>query len=175
VSETASPHRLEAALTSARRYALFTLVGLAGEDDTDAHDLAVRRHHQDQISDVRGAVHADIAEAADPVRAAPPRGRPRQPPKHTLSETEAARTCEQLADIASEHALVAWATRILPTKNALSSEDAAAIEHAFEARLQALALSTPEPPDSENSPSAGRQDDTARGIVCDPENAAPAG
>ena len=33
VSETAAPHRLGAALTYARRYALFTLVGIAGEDD----------------------------------------------------------------------------------------------------------------------------------------------
>jgi hypothetical protein len=39
VSETAAPHRLGAA-SPARRYALFTLVGIAGEDDTDAPDLA---------------------------------------------------------------------------------------------------------------------------------------
>src|SRR5579859_803169 len=40
ISETAAPHRLGAALTYARRYALFTLVGIAGEDDLDAPDLA---------------------------------------------------------------------------------------------------------------------------------------
>src|SRR5437764_2734986 len=39
VSETAAPHRMGAALTYARRYALFTLVGIAGEDDLDASDL----------------------------------------------------------------------------------------------------------------------------------------
>src|SRR3974390_429526 len=39
VNETAAPHRLGAALTYARRYALFTLVGIAGEDDLDAPDL----------------------------------------------------------------------------------------------------------------------------------------
>ena len=39
-SETAAPHRLGAALTYARRYALFTLVGIAGDDDLDAPDLA---------------------------------------------------------------------------------------------------------------------------------------
>src|SRR6202162_4630542 len=38
-SETAAPHRMGAALTYARRYALFTLVGIAGEDDLDAPDL----------------------------------------------------------------------------------------------------------------------------------------
>ena len=37
--ETASPRRMGAALTYARRYALFALVGIAGEDDLDAPDL----------------------------------------------------------------------------------------------------------------------------------------
>jgi hypothetical protein len=40
ISETSAPHRLGAALTYARRYALFTLVGIAGEDDLDAPDIA---------------------------------------------------------------------------------------------------------------------------------------
>src|SRR5271163_2004701 len=40
VADTASPRRMGAALTYARRYALFTLVGIAGEDDLDAPDLA---------------------------------------------------------------------------------------------------------------------------------------
>src|SRR5262245_30290895 len=34
-----APHRMGAALTYARRYALFALVGIAGEDDLDAPDL----------------------------------------------------------------------------------------------------------------------------------------
>ena len=42
VGETAAPHRMGAALTYARRYALFTLVGIAGEDDLDAPDLAAQ-------------------------------------------------------------------------------------------------------------------------------------
>ena len=41
VTETAAPHRMGAALTYARRYALFTLVGIAGEDDLDAPDLTI--------------------------------------------------------------------------------------------------------------------------------------
>src|SRR5436190_9957204 len=39
IAETANPQRMGAALTYARRYALFTLVGIAGEDDIDAPDL----------------------------------------------------------------------------------------------------------------------------------------
>src|SRR5213083_1189283 len=39
IAETTNPQRMGAALTYARRYALFTLVGIAGEDDLDAPDL----------------------------------------------------------------------------------------------------------------------------------------
>jgi len=39
ITETERPQRMGAALTYARRYSLFTLVGIAGEDDLDAPDL----------------------------------------------------------------------------------------------------------------------------------------
>ena len=42
INETVAPRRMGAALTYARRYALFTLVGIAGEDDLDAPDLNLR-------------------------------------------------------------------------------------------------------------------------------------
>ena len=42
IGETAAPRRMGAALTYARRYALFTLVGIAGEDDLDAPDLSAK-------------------------------------------------------------------------------------------------------------------------------------
>src|ERR1700757_4415797 len=42
IADTAAPHRMGAALTYARRYALFTLVSIAGEDDLDAPDLIGR-------------------------------------------------------------------------------------------------------------------------------------
>src|SRR3974390_3171399 len=41
VEDMASPQRMGAALTYARRYALFTLAGIAGEDDLDAPDLPI--------------------------------------------------------------------------------------------------------------------------------------
>ena len=51
IADMATPHRMGASLTYARRYALFTLVGIAGEDDLDAPDLqdgapVVHRHRQ---------------------------------------------------------------------------------------------------------------------------------
>jgi hypothetical protein len=42
INETVAPRRMGAALTYARRYALFTLVGIAGEDDLDAPDVNLR-------------------------------------------------------------------------------------------------------------------------------------
>src|SRR5437762_1391953 len=48
ISETAAPHRMGAALTYARRYGLFTLVGIAGEDDLDAPDLAGPAPHSEK-------------------------------------------------------------------------------------------------------------------------------
>src|ERR1700731_901304 len=55
VTETAAPHRMGAALTYARRYALFTLVGIAGEDDLDAPDLEAVK--------LNGGAHADQPES----------------------------------------------------------------------------------------------------------------
>src|ERR1700691_91805 len=49
ISETAAPRRMGAALTYARRYALFTLVGIAGEDDLDAPDLNLRVGEGSQV------------------------------------------------------------------------------------------------------------------------------
>src|ERR1700686_5076318 len=42
ISEASAPHRMGTALTYARRYALFTLVGIAGEDDLDAPDIGAQ-------------------------------------------------------------------------------------------------------------------------------------
>ena len=39
-SDNTNPQRMGASLTYARRYALFTLVGIAGEDDLDARPVA---------------------------------------------------------------------------------------------------------------------------------------
>ena len=54
ISETATPHRMGAALTYARRYALFTLVGIAGEDDLDAPDLTTPAEHVPRRGEAKG-------------------------------------------------------------------------------------------------------------------------
>src|SRR6202051_65858 len=52
LSETSAPRRMGAALTYARRYALFTMVGIAGEDDLDAPDIASDESKGNKTSEV---------------------------------------------------------------------------------------------------------------------------
>src|SRR5205823_5642940 len=67
LAETANPQRMGAALTYARRYALFTLVGIAGEDDLDAPDLCDGPHSPTPSADERSLKPLD--------------GQPRVPPR----------------------------------------------------------------------------------------------
>src|SRR3984893_13897653 len=62
VAETVNPQRMGAALTYARRYALFTLVGIAGEDDLDAPDLCI----PPPTAPVRGDVDSGLARGGKP-------------------------------------------------------------------------------------------------------------
>jgi hypothetical protein len=138
VSETAAPHRLGAALTYARRYALFTLVGIAGEDDTDAPDLPL--HPMRDIREAEGASTVRSPERSREARL--PQRRLRSPPKPVLASDESAMLRKQLsaelAGAASVEELTRWATRRLPSKNSLTPEDAQAIEEAFASKLADL-------------------------------------
>ena len=124
VSETAAPHRLGAALTYARRYALFTLVGIAGEDDLDAPEPS------------------EVAEQSRPKQPLPAKangGRVPSPRLPMLSSNESAslrdRLVQEIAAIATDEALALWAYRSLPLKNTLTQVDAQAVEAAYLAKL----------------------------------------
>src|SRR5262245_17695123 len=56
LTDLATPRRMGAALTYARRYALFTLVGIAGEDDLDAPDLPLQSGPEIGRASCRGRV-----------------------------------------------------------------------------------------------------------------------
>jgi hypothetical protein len=71
VSETAAPHRMGAALTYARRYALFTLVGIAGEDDLDAPDLTGGLDGPLPVASTSGELGQHAGPAASPPPSAP--------------------------------------------------------------------------------------------------------
>ena len=71
LSETSAPRRMGAALTYARRYALFTMVGIAGEDDLDAPDIANGQPQRDKPAEV-GVASGSNSEPAS-ARSSPSR------------------------------------------------------------------------------------------------------
>jgi hypothetical protein len=138
VSETAAPHRMGAALTYARRYALFTLVGIAGEDDLDAPDLPI-------VDPGPGTgPPADIVIAARPNGApADGKGRARHDTNSSARVTLMPgawvevrdRMLAEIANLASDNDVDQWAFRSLPDKNLLTQRDAQLVEAAFSAKL----------------------------------------
>src|SRR6266850_1113260 len=64
LSETSAPRRMGAALTYARRYALFTLVGIAGEDDPDAPDLTNDPPTADKAAHAHSALRTNVSPAS---------------------------------------------------------------------------------------------------------------
>ncbi len=144
IAETERPHRMGAALTYARRYALFTLVGIAGEDDLDAPDLS-------DPAPESGKLRTDSASSANggqPSVSNGPAGRGKAKKlgsptlKRELSaalsaslRTELLREIEGLG--APDDAAL-WAHRKLPAKNQLSEADARQVEEAFAAKLAVI-------------------------------------
>jgi hypothetical protein len=137
VSETAAPQRMGAALTYARRYALFTLVGIAGEDDLDAPDLdqkpltSSQRElpGNEQSRSIPGAPHKPGNGRVE--RGATKRNALREELSASLRETLVA----QIAHLGSRDAAVCWAEKALAAKNSLTAIDAKLVEDAFEERL----------------------------------------
>ena len=142
IADLASPRRMGAALTYARRYALFTLVGIAGEDDLDAPDL------HDQVSASIAKPGKRGRERLLPLRAVRSRPVDKSHPtapgsgydgrgrrglgRHRLSSLLPTNppNCEtgclgELAAIASAEQATTWARTALPAKNTLTVADAA--------------------------------------------------
>ena len=149
ITEASAPRRMGAALTYARRYALFTLVGIAGEDDLDAPDLG-------------GVVKAEVApevaikvDASDP-QAAPPaiatakpnaRDAKRKPKfvpsaSSVLPSDQSARLRDaliaELDGLQNADEAADWVHRNLPAKNTLTTDDAGQVEARFQSKLAAI-------------------------------------
>jgi ERF superfamily len=140
ISDIASAQRMGAALTYARRYALFTLVGIAGEDDLDAPDLGADPTPSTQLP---GPIRQSNGQTAA-ARRMPDgdRKRPETSARSVLGEQLSASLreslIEQLAAINSADEAAAWAYRSLPAKNTLTAADAKMVEDRFRARLSAI-------------------------------------
>jgi hypothetical protein len=143
VSAAGSHQRMGAALTYARRYALFALVGIAGEDDLDAPDFNVvsipesgrpagANGQRKPRQQVREHANGGVLTSSRVV----------QEPKATLqSELSAVlrlQLLEELAAIGSADEGIAWAQRRLPAKNTLILPDAELIEQAFRRKMSSL-------------------------------------
>jgi ERF superfamily len=146
ISETAAPHRMGAALTYARRYALFTLVGIAGEDDLDAPDLIARTTPPSKAERPPGNQNGQLSRGQ--VHSPPQFSTGRRdravsnPPKPTLEPYASAALRDQLTaelkDLNSAEDAANWAQRVFATKNTLTTADAEHVEEAFQARLVSI-------------------------------------
>jgi len=153
IADTAAPHRMGAALTYARRYALFTLVGIAGEDDLDAPDLAVHPRPAGAANGKEVLAQGSYGPAFSPACAEPlpHRGNEKEAGRATVPSVGGARLRNQLSAILREQLLVEvaalrsdeesahWAHRALPAKNSLSDADARQVEEAFRSNLARFA------------------------------------
>src|SRR5262249_31213323 len=135
IADIASAQRMGAALTYARRYALFTLVGIAGEDDLDAPDLDATSKTEvvgPSRSDHRSQSTGDTALAA----------RARDGGAPVLTSEQSAilrdRLLNQLVTIGSADEAAIWAQRNLPAKNTLTATDAKIVEERFRDRISTI-------------------------------------
>src|SRR5262249_14041181 len=141
IAETARPHRMGAALTYARRYALFTLVGIAGEDDLDAPDLTDPTPEADRLSITskiagnggqQGAPNSSVGWSGAK-KSASASLKPALPA--ALSASLPAELLREIEDLGAADAATLWAQRRLVEKNQLSAADARQVEEAFAAKL----------------------------------------
>jgi hypothetical protein len=147
VGETAAPHKMGAALTYARRYSLFTLVGIAGEDDLDAPDLpGVHLNGGSANLGHAEKMNGNIAAAAVPNagfkdkswRGVPPIT---LPPDQSAAQRD--RLLREVAVLRSPDDATSWARDGITAKNKLAAPDAKLVEEAFELRLSEFLPSEP--------------------------------
>src|SRR5262249_47535046 len=139
IAEMANPQRMGAALTYARRYALFTLVGIAGEDDLDAPDLCAAAPTTATRTGTRSGEWPlrPRSDGDGRTRAA---GRAASAPALSSDESGALRDHlrGEIAGLQSQESATNWAQGALAAKNRLSTEDAKLLEEAFEKKLSEL-------------------------------------
>ena len=159
VAETAAPHRIGAALTYARRYALFTLVGIAGEDDLDAPDLdsipgrtpapppSNGGSSNGHVLDARAASSVSSRRRPSPARSAalailfPDQSAALR--ERLLAELDVLQSADEAASSAQ---------RSLPAKNTLTASDSQLVEASFSAKVVKFGDQEP----AERQPEAGQ-------------------
>ena len=172
IADTATPRRMGAALTYARRYSLFTLVGIAGEDDLDAPDLATPTAQTSDPEKPMGSenCHLNGVGPHDLSQPAPSRrdGKLLSNSAAPMLGADASaklrdRLLAELQGISNGDAAAIWAHRCLPEKNRLKTADALIVETRFQETLASFADCAPVAPEptatseqSVTSPNPGR-------------------
>jgi len=154
IAETAAPRRMGAALTYARRYALFTLVGIAGEDDLGAPEHAeggkADAANTAGMADMEGvAVSSQPGDAVGERRPAPAPRRTEKvarPARTVLGQGQSAALREKLlADLSqlqSGDQAADWVHKNLAAKNTLITADADAVEAGFREKLATIEVAS---------------------------------
>jgi hypothetical protein len=141
-----------AALTYARRYSLFTLVGIAGEDDLDAPDLPVihlngRTANFDHEEKMNGNAEAAAVPNVGPKENSSPRNIIRGVAPNPLAPDQSAalrdRLLGEVSRLQSADHAASWARDGITAKNSLAAADAKLVEEAFELRLSEFSQSEP--------------------------------
>jgi hypothetical protein len=142
IAETERPQRMGAALTYARRYSLFTLVGIAGEDDLDAPDLTEPNPQIENLR-VNSKTASNGGQQTAPDRLPGRGGRanksdsvsPQSKLSTALSASLRVELLRQIDGLGSADEAALWAQRRLVAKNRLSIADAQEVEEAFATKL----------------------------------------
>ena len=177
VSETASPRRMGAALTYARRYALFALVGIAGEDDLDAPDL------QNTVSEigaegtkVNGSQQNGVGHRSAKPEIALQRVEIRKASTASpvlglhASAKLRERLIVEIGELGSDEDAAKWAQQNLAEKGRLRASDAVHVETSFETKLVGLASMSGGEVQRQPKSLAESPNSTARGPDTDTSN-----
>jgi hypothetical protein len=147
-----------AALTYARRYALFTLVGIAGEDDLDAPDLMSSAGLEIKPDSPSPTLNKKNTFKGAQRQATP--SRPKLEPEASAALRE--QLAVELNHITSSDEAANWAHRVIGEKNSLTAADAECVEQVFQARLATIITDITETagglPAQQVEPSARRPD-----------------
>jgi ERF superfamily len=143
ISETVAPRRMGAALTYARRYALFTLVGIAGEDDLDAPDPDGGGNADTQPGlDIQTLTKTETDKPAFAPSAAHRKVKGIRLPRIVLATDQSSalrgRMVAELSDLKSADEAADWVHKNLPAKNTLAPADAETVEASFRERLATI-------------------------------------
>jgi len=155
ISETAVPHRMGAALTYARRYALFTLVGIAGEDDLDA-PTTPQTESDPSSKNRNGHLNGGQSHSTQQFSERRSAKAPSRPCSQILETEPSAALRDQLIaelnDLSSAEEAAFWAHRVLGAKNTLTAADAEHVEQAFQLKITTMAAHITEEPSARHRP-----------------------